>query len=102
MDSNTLQGLRVVGTEPFWAVKVEGDTLTFTTPENQVGLHMRGKRTEVAGGGVDIAGQDGERTFSLKVRPGECSDGMSDMKFTMTANFQIGETRYRGCAQVAE
>ena len=91
--------LRVVGTEPFWGVQVDGGALTFTTPDNQAGLQMRGVRTEVPGGGLDISGRSGEQAFSLTVRPGDCSDGMSDMEFTMTAEFKIGDTEYQGCAQ---
>ncbi|MGV8923621.1 MAG: COG3650 family protein [Thermomonas sp.] len=102
MDTGTPQTLRVVGTEPFWGVQVDGDALTFTTPENQAGLQLRGERTEVPGGGLDISGGSGEQAFSLKLRPGDCSDGMSDMEFTMTAEFHIGETAYRGCAQATK
>ncbi len=96
------QALRVVGTEPFWGLQVQDEALTFTTPDDQVGLQMRGIRTEVAGGGLDISGRSGAKDFSLKVRPGECSDGMSDMEFTMTAQFRIGESDYTGCAQAAK
>lgn len=96
------QALRVVGTEPFWGVQVDGDALTFTTPEDQTGLQMRGERKDVPGGGLDISGLSGEQAFSLNVRPGDCSDGMSDLAFTMTAEFRLGESAYRGCAQAAE
>ncbi len=102
MAAEALQTLRVVGTEPFWGVQVDGDALTFTTPEDPAGLQMRGERTLVPGGGLDISGRSGEQAFALKVRPGDCSDGMSDMAFTMTAEFHIGETVYRGCAQVTK
>lgn len=96
------QALRVVGTEPFWGLQVNGQALTFTTPENQVGLHMRGVRTEVPGDGLYLSGGSGEKEFSLNVRYGECSDGMSDTEFTMTAQFRIGQAEYTGCAQAAD
>lgn len=102
MQPSAPQVLRVVGTEPFWGVKVEGDAMTFTTPEDQVGKKLRGERTEIPGGGLDIAGASNEQAFSLKLRPGDCSDGMSDMAFSMTAEFQLGEATYHGCAQAAE
>lgn len=94
--------LRVVGTEPFWGVQLDGDALTFTTPADQVGLQMRGARTEVPGGGFDISGYSGEQAFSLRIRPGDCSDGMSDTAFTLSAEFHIGESTYRGCANAVE
>lgn len=102
LESAALQTLRVVGTEPFWAVQVNGDAFTFTTPADQTGRRMRGIRSQVPGGGLDISGHSGEQAFSLLVRPGVCSDGMSDTAFTMTAEFHIGETTYRGCANAIE
>ena len=98
----TPQSLRVVGTEPFWAVQVNGDALTFTTPEDQRGLQLRGVRVVAADGGFAIAGRSGQQGFSLQVDPGNCSDGMSDTAYTMTAEFRLGETTYRGCARPAD
>lgn len=102
LESAGLQTLRVVGTEPFWGVRVDGDALTFTTPADQTGLRMRGIRSPVPSGGLDISGHRGEQAFSLLLRPAVCSDGMSDTAFTMTAEFHIGEATYRGCANAVE
>lgn len=100
--SSAPRALRVVGTEPFWGVELDGDALTFTTPDDQAGAQMRGVRTETPGGGIDVSGQRGGTAFLLKVRPGDCSDGMSDMTYAMTAELQLGEVEYRGCARSAE
>jgi uncharacterized membrane protein len=38
----------------------------------------------------------------LRVASGECSDGMSDNRYTMTASFRIGDIDYRGCGEAAK
>ena len=93
---------RAFGTEPFWNVSVEGDQLTLTTPEDQDGMVMDGQRAAAAGGGVDISGSNDGKTFSLSVRPGSCSDGMSDNQYEMTSTFNRGDTHYTGCAELAK
>ena len=40
----------------------------------------------------------GPRTLELRVRPGKCSDGMSDRQFPMTAVLELGDATRTGCA----
>ncbi len=96
-----LQTFRALGTEPFWNVNVQAEQLTFMTPEDQVGEVMQGQR-EALDGGVDISGSKDGQPFLLSVRPGSCSDGMSDNQYDMTSTFSMGDARYEGCAEVAK
>lgn len=100
--ADSLQVFRAFGTEPFWSVAVQGDQLTFTTPEDQDGLVMQGARAEASDAGVAITGVTNGTSFSLMVRPGTCSDGMSDNVYPMTSAFSRGDVRYDGCAEAAK
>ena len=99
-ENQPLIAYRAFGTEPFWNVRSEGDTLLFTTPEDQAGQRMRGTHT-MDGGGIRYVGDHANNPFELDIRPGECSDGMSDNVYRLTATFRYGETTYAGCAEQA-
>ena len=92
-----LHSFRALGTEPFWHLDVDGDSFIYTTPENQAGLALAGTRSAIAGG-VDIRGIHGGQPFVLRVRPGDCSDGMSDNRYPMTAELALGSELLKGCA----
>ncbi len=77
-EGEPLLAYRALGTEPFWNVRVDGDALHFTTPENLDGRHFTGTRTPRADG-IRYAGEDNGTPFELDIRRGECSDGMSDI-----------------------
>ncbi|MFD0740517.1 hypothetical protein ACFQZQ_14630 [Lysobacter koreensis] len=96
-----LQAWRGFGTEPFWEARVDGDTLVFTTPDNQPGTTMKGRRVPSLVGYVFIGTHDG-REFHLGLTPGECSDGMSDNRYDFTATFTLGTTTYKGCGEAAK
>ena len=100
-DTPPMQVFRALGTEPFWNVNVEGDTLTFTTPEDQDGTVMQGARREVDSG-VEIAGSHDGKTFVLALSPGACSDGMSDNRYQWVASFRFGDIDYKGCGEAAK
>ena len=93
---------RAFGTEPFWNVRVDGETLVFTTPEDQSGRTFVGTRAMQADGGVHYEGKDGDTAFSLDIAKGECSDGMSDNVYELTAEFRYGDMDYKGCAEAAK
>ena len=99
--ADPLQIFRAFGTEPFWNVNVEGDTLTYTTPEDQAGQVMQGERHAVTGG-VEIAGSHDGKAFTLNVTEGMCSDGMSDNQYELDSTFRYGEIDYKGCGEVAK
>ena len=89
--------LRVIGTEPFWGIDVDGSRLHFTTMEDQAGRHLEAKAL-ADGAGWRWSGSEARGDYVLDIQPGECSDGMSDRRYAYTASFNIEGTHYRGCA----
>jgi uncharacterized membrane protein len=92
------QSFRVVGTEPFWGVRVDGDALHFTTVDDQVGKRLRASPAPQPNG-VRYAGHNGGTAFQLDLTRGACSDGMSDKEYAFTATFRYGQANYQGCAE---
>jgi uncharacterized membrane protein len=97
-----MQIFRAFGTEPFWNVNVQGNTLTYTTPEDQAGRTFAGTHALQPDGGVHYEGKDGDTAFSLDIANDECSDGMSDSVYALTAEFRYGDMDYKGCAEAAK
>ena len=100
-NADPLQIFRAFGTEPFWNVNVEDATLTYTTPEDQAGVVMQGTRRALEEG-VELSGSHDGKPFVLTVSAGECSDGMSDNRYTLVSAFRYGEIDYKGCGEVAK
>jgi len=101
-ENTPLLAWRAFGTEPFWNVRVDGDTLVFTTPDDQAGRRFAGTHALQPDGGVHYEGRDGDTVFSLDIAKGECSDGMSDNVYELTAEFRYGGMDYKGCAEAAK
>ena len=100
-NADPLQVFRAFGTEPFWNVNVEDATLTYTTPEDQAGVVMQGTRRALEEG-VELSGSHDGKPFVLTVTAGECSDGMSDNRYTLVSAFRYGDIDYKGCGEVAK
>jgi len=92
------QPLRVLGTEPFWAVEITRQGLTYSgvdLPEQKAanpGPALQGTvatwttKTEA---GADLA---------VTLTATDCSDGMSDRTYPLTAKVEIGDETLTGCA----
>jgi uncharacterized membrane protein len=91
--------LRVFGTEPFWAARVEGRCVTYSHPEDQNGTRIWTRYTAGGGGSGTWTGALGGKPFELRIspRPG-CSDGMSDRRYPLAAELLVGGERRQGCA----
>ena len=100
-NADPLQIFRAFGTEPFWNVNVEDATLTYTTPEDQAGVVMQGTRRALEEG-MELSGSHDGKPFVLTVTAGECSDGMSDNRYTLVSAFRYGDIDYKGCGEVAK
>ena len=100
-NADPLQIFRAFGTEPFWNVNVEDATLTYTTPEDQAGVVMQGTRRALEEG-VELSGSHDGKPFVLTVTAGECSDGMSDNRYTLVSAFRYGDIDYKGCGEAAK
>ncbi len=92
--SAPVPALRVIGTEPFWGIDVDGSRLHFTTMEDQVGRRLVADDIETEAGSWQWRGGG----FELVVQPEACSDGMSDRRYSYAARFTIDQMDYRGCA----
>ena len=86
------------GNEPFWSVQVEGDTLTYTTPELQPGKVLQAQRQAHAKG-VTFSGQEAGSDFTLDIQTTQCEDTMSGEPFEYTATFKYGDETVTGCAR---
>jgi uncharacterized membrane protein len=91
--------LRAVGTEPFWAARIEGRCVTYSHPEDQKGTRIWTRYTPGPDGGI-WSGALGGRRFELKTRarPG-CSDGMSDKAYPFAVDLIVAGERRTGCAE---
>ena len=94
-------GWHAFGNEPFWSVQARGGTLVFTTPDNQGGVTLLGRRVPSLVGTV-ILGSGPRGDFHFGVTPGNCSDGMSDKRHAYASTFIYDGVTYKGCAEPVE
>ena len=87
-----------LGTEPFWAAKVDGGVLLFQTPEDQAGQRIAVSR-RVSGVRTEFSGTLNGARLTLMLGAGPCSDGMSDTVYSHSAELRIGAQQLRGCAK---
>lgn len=94
------QPLRVLGTEPFWGVDIQTDALVLT------GVDIPQQRfetdgPEVMGTTAVWRGADGQgRALSVTLIATECSDGMSDRLYPLTARVVTPDRELAGCADL--
>ena len=95
----SVQPLRAIGTEPFWAARVEGRCVTYSHPEDQQGTRVWTRFTPTPNGGEWTGALDG-RQFELRTRaaPG-CSDGMSDRSYPVSVDLLVNGEQRKGCAE---
>lgn len=87
-----------LGTEPFWAAKVAGARLTYSTPEDQTGQAIAVTRTTQADR-IDVVGALAGQRLMLTVTTGPCNDGMSDVVYPFAVLRRLGNDEQRGCAR---
>ncbi|MBB5747347.1 COG3650 family protein [Brevundimonas variabilis] len=93
------QPLRAIGTEPFWAVEITPAALTWSGVERP--------ELTVANPGPDVQGTTAVyaveaaagASMTVTLMATECSDGMSDRLYPLTATVEIGDETLNGCAQ---
>ena len=92
------QPLRVLGTEPFWAVEITPQGVTYSgvdRPEQKAanpGPTLQG--TVATWTTKTEAGAD----LTVTLTATDCSDGMSDRTYPLTAKVEIGDETLTGCA----
>ncbi|HEX8660276.1 MAG TPA: hypothetical protein VF686_00310 [Brevundimonas sp.] len=90
--------VRALGTEPFWSVELTGTEMVYTTPEPPEQRAPQ-PRPVVQGTTAMFEGKTAAGTaLSVTLVATECSDGMSDRTYPLTAIVKVGETSLNGCA----
>jgi uncharacterized membrane protein len=93
--------INAVGTEPFWAVEIRKDHLKVTgvdMPERTApnrGVRLRGPTASWT------STTDTGEALSVILAEGQCSDGMSDRVYPLSALVTVGDQRFTGCAASA-
>ena len=92
------QPLRALGTEPFWGVDITPESLTYSAVDHP-GLTTRNPGPTVQGTTAVYASSaaDGS-TLVVTLIATECSDGMSDRVYPLTARVEMGSQTLAGCA----
>lgn len=86
------QPLRLTGTEPFWGIRI-ADKITLQRPDHP--------DVEATNAGPTINGRIAmwnARDFTIRLEPGECSDGMSDNRYPYRATVTLQGEVLKGCA----
>ncbi len=89
-----------VGTEPFWALSVRPEWITFSGLDRTTlswpnpGVRWQGRRRTWTA--RSVAGE-----ISVAIEPGDCSDGMSDRTYPYAAEVRLGAEVLKGCASKA-
>lgn len=92
------RSFQALGTEPFWSARVDGDTLTWSTPEQPDGQTVPITRKDAADMAI-ISTRVNGAILELEVRPATCSDGMSDRVYPLSVIRKLGPDRQQGCAR---
>jgi uncharacterized membrane protein len=89
--------LNLLGNEPFWALKIRPDGLTFSAPD-QADVAVANPRPAVSG--TTAVWSAGALTATLKAEV--CQDGMSGLNYPFKAVVEMGGKTLTGCAAYAD
>ena len=90
--------MRALGTEPFWGVDFTADSLVYSGVDRP---EQRASKPEPVIQGttaVYTAATQGGTVLVVTLIATECSDGMSDRTYPLTARVEIGPETLNGCA----
>lgn len=87
----------VLGTEPFWNIIITPAGMTYSSPEVE-GLTAANPGPVIQGTTATYKTRLDDKPLELTLIATECSDGMSDRTYPLTAIVTLGETRLNGCA----
>ena len=92
------QPVRALGTEPFWSVEITPDALIYTRVD-QPTQRAPNRGATVQGTVATFASStDLNQALNVVLIATECSDGMSDRTYPLTAKVEIGGESLTGCA----
>lgn len=91
--------VRALGNEPFWAVTVTPSEIHFEAPDlAPVTFPPTAPRLQADGRVYETEGAGGGR-MRLELREADCSDGMSDAYYALTASLRLDGRSFEGCAR---
>ena len=96
-DSANASRIVAHGNEPFWSIEADGTQLLWKTPDLPQGRLLNASR-EVHAMGTGFVGEDAGKTFSLVIFREPCSDGMSDVRYELSATWTYDGREMHGCA----
>lgn len=85
------------GNEPFWRVDIKGTGMTLSRPEPPEVRGTSKSFTTSAGVGTWTGATADGRAMVVTLTKGDCSDGMSDLKYAYAAEFKLGDETFKGC-----
>ena len=83
---------KAIGTEPFWSLTIEGETIAFQPMEGAATVAQNVTARPSINGWRYTSD-----SVSVDVTYSQCSDGMSDTVYKDTVTVLLGTTEYRGC-----
>lgn len=92
------QPLSLVGTEPFWGIRLTGQELVYSGVDR---AEQRAPQPALTVQGTVATLQTRSATgtvFDVTLTATECSDGMSDRTYPLTAMVKVGDESLMGCA----
>ena len=100
---NSAESFNVVGTEPFWNVKINRNGIVYSSPQVRerkypysVPLKAQGRPSDL----VRVYQLRGQQSGTLILRKvSSCSDGMSDKVYPYNATLMFGNQVFDGCAE---
>lgn len=100
---NNVESFNVVGTEPFWNIKINRNGIIYSTPEVRERKYPYTAPLKAQGRPSDLV-----RVYQLRGQPNgtlvlrkvnSCSDGMSDKVYPYSATLILGNQVFDGCAE---
>ncbi|WP_409019259.1 hypothetical protein [Brevundimonas vesicularis] len=95
---NLDEPLRVLGTEPFWHLDIGPTTLNYLNADET--QHVADNPGPALQGASAVWATQTKAGMPLKITltPIDCSDGMSDRIYPLSAEIELGSTQLTGCA----
>jgi len=92
------QPLRALGTEPFWGVEITPSAMIYTGVDRDPQRAVNPGPVVQGTTAIYTAETDDGTTMVVTLIATECSDGMSDRVYPLTARVELGEVTLNGCA----
>lgn len=90
--------LRVLGTEPFWLVEMTEGEMKFSGADLPETAGPKPAPSMTVGQAEWSTTATDGRPLKVTMSGKDCSDGMSDRTYPLTATVVLGDVTYRGCA----